>query len=92
MNTSLKAKRDKKYTMDLFNRELDDIKLLCPGDFFGEIRCIYDFPRTADIVSRTYNTLAELTYYSYLEIISEYPEFQKYLKQNIAKYDETDHK
>ena len=69
-----------------------EVKLMCEGEMFGEIRCVYDCPRSATVVSRTYNTLAELSYYAYREITSDYPEFKKYLKQHILGYDETDRK
>lgn len=90
--SSARYKKDKNFKLELKGEDFDDVKLLCEGQMFGEIRCIYDCPRTASIISRTYNTLAELSYPDYREVISDYPEFQKYLKQHIASYDETDHK
>jgi CRP-like cAMP-binding protein len=36
-------------------------KLLVEGDHFGEVGVVYDCCRTATIVSRNYNTMANLT-------------------------------
>lgn len=36
-------------------------KLLVEGDHFGEIGVVYDCCRTATIVSRNYNTMANLS-------------------------------
>lgn len=36
------------------------LKILRPGDFFGEISLIYGCKRTADVISQKYSTLAKL--------------------------------
>ena len=41
-------------------KNLNKLKRLRPGDFFGEISLIYGCKRTADVISQKYSTLAKL--------------------------------
>ena len=43
-------------------REYLSENILDEGSHFGEISMIYNCPRTATVISRTYNTLGKLTY------------------------------
>ena len=57
--------------------------LLEEGQHFGEISVVYDCPRTATVISRTYNTLGKLSFNRYREIVSEYPELISIIKSFI---------
>lgn len=49
------------------------MKILRPGDYFGEIGLIYGCIRTATIKSTKYSTLAMLKKESYRDILLEFP-------------------
>jgi CRP-like cAMP-binding protein len=55
------------------------VNILKEGDHFGEISMIYKCPRSATVTSRNYNTLAKLSEDNFQVLISEYPEYLKYL-------------
>ena len=60
------------------------VKLLAEGDHFGEIAALYKpCKRTATIVSRNYNTMAQLSRQSLNEILNEYPDYEKYLRRHV---------
>ena len=65
-------------------REYLSETLLDEGQHFGEISMVYDCPRTATVVSRSYNTLGKLSLVRYKDVINNYPEvadiFQNYIK------------
>jgi signal-transduction protein with cAMP-binding, CBS, and nucleotidyltransferase domain len=61
-------------------------KVLREGDHLGEISMIYKCQRSATIISRNYNTMAKLSEISFKELISEYPEYLKYLKKHLYQY------
>jgi len=70
----------------LFNsigREYLSQNLLDEGQHFGEISLLYNCPRTATVISRNFNTMGRLSYDRYREVISEFADFQKYLKTYI---------
>ena len=60
--------------------------LLFEGDHFGEIAMIYKCRRSATVLSRNYNTMAILSEPLYKELIAEFPEYQRFLKQHLQGY------
>lgn len=50
-------------------------KILKEGDHFGEISMIYKCRRSATVVSRNYNTMAQLSEESFRSLVAEYPEY-----------------
>lgn len=62
------------------------VRVLCPGDHFGEISLLYNCPRTASIQSRNYNTLAGLRKDMFRVIDQEFPEFKHELTRHLFKY------
>jgi len=67
-------------------KEEAPIKILKEGDLFGEISMIYKCRRSATVISRNYNTMAKLTENSFKSLVSEYPEFLKFLKAHLQTY------
>ena len=61
------------------------LKTLNEGDHFGEIALIYQTRRTATVISCNYNTLARMQYNRYLEVISDFPEYETCLKDYVLK-------
>jgi CRP-like cAMP-binding protein len=59
------------------------LKILKEGDHLGEISMIYKCQRSATVISRNYNTMAKLSENAFRELISEYPEYLKYLKHHL---------
>ena len=53
---------------------------------------IYRSHRSASVVSQNYNTLAKLSYRSFLNFVNEYPEFQRELIRHINSVYEEDTK
>jgi hypothetical protein len=49
---------------------------------------IYKCRRTASVISRNYNTMARLNEDSFKGLISEYPEYLKFLKQHLQNYND----
>jgi hypothetical protein len=47
---------------------------------------IYKCRRTATVISRNYNTLAILSEDDFKSLISEYPEYLKFLKASLCDY------
>ena len=64
---------------DRFDKNINEHKILAPGDYFGEISLLFNCPRTSTVVSRNYNIMARLSYGAYREIVNEYPEFKKFM-------------
>ena len=58
-------------------------KVLNKGDHFGEISVIYETHRTATIISTNYMTFARLVRPKYLDVISDFPEYEACLKTHI---------
>lgn len=50
------------------------LKVMRPGDYFGEISLIYGCKRTATVKSSKYSTLAILQKPQYKEVLVEFPE------------------
>lgn len=49
---------------------------------------IYQCDRTATVISRNYNTMAQISYIKCQEVLNEYPQFQNLLKINITEYND----
>lgn len=58
-------------------KNLQKLKNLRPGDYFGEISLVYGCKRTATVVSTKYSTLAMLEKSRYKEILIEFPDLEK---------------
>ena len=43
------------------NHNIKNIRLLCEGDYFGELGCLYKTKRTCSVICRYYTTLARIT-------------------------------
>lgn len=50
------------------------LKVLRPGDYFGEIALIYGSKRSTTVKSTKYSTLAKLKKDNYKEILIEFPD------------------
>lgn len=64
-------------------KEHTDVGVLREGDHFGEISMIYKCRRSATVASLNYNTMAKLSEDSFRGLISEYPEYLKFLKRHL---------
>lgn len=71
---------------DHLGKEHVAYKMLVEGDHFGEIGMIYKYPRTCTVMSRSYSTLARLTYESYRHVISDHPDYYNSISKNIFRY------
>ena len=60
-------------------------KELNKGEHFGEISVIYETNRTATVISTNYMTFARLFRPRYLEVISDFPEYESCLKKHIIR-------
>jgi CRP-like cAMP-binding protein len=68
--------------------EHTNIRVLKEGDHFGEISMIYKCRRTATVLSNNYNSMAKLTEDQFKELISEYPDYLKFLKVYLQGYND----
>lgn len=59
---------------------------LIKGEHFGEIRLLFNCPRTCNVMSKSYNILGQLDRTSYQSIINEYPKFDHEMKKYIFEY------
>lgn len=64
---------------DRFKEEQYCVRLITEGGHFGEISAIYQCPRTATVISRTYTTFAVLGDSHFREVMREFPEYQRQL-------------
>ena len=69
---------------DTYGRE-HHISMLSKGDHFGEIALIYKCKRSATVISSNYNTFAHLMLPAFREVISEFPEYETCLKNNLIR-------
>ena len=69
-------------------QNLNKLRRLRPGDFFGEISLLYGCERTADVISQKYSTLAKLRKEDFALLLYEFPELTYELKQSIFGYDD----
>ena len=58
-------------------------KELTKGGHFGEISLLYETHRTATVLSTNYMTFARLIRPRYIDVVSEFPEYEKCLKDHI---------
>ena len=56
------------------------VRILKEGDHFGEIALIYKCRRSGHVVSQNYNTMAILDEERFKSLVSEYPEYLRFLK------------
>lgn len=54
----------------------ENVRQLVEGDHFGEVALLYGCKRTATVISRNYNTLANMEQSRFRELIAEYPEYE----------------
>ena len=69
-------------------KNVEKLKVLRPGDYFGEIALIYGSKRSATVTSTKYSTLAMLVKESYKDILIEFPDLQQQLKKHIFTYND----
>lgn len=63
------------------------VRMLTEGMVFGEIACVYDCKRTAEVVTRNYVVLARITNQRFkANIASAIPELVTFMKKHIYKY------
>ena len=62
------------------------VRVLKEGDHFGEIGMIYKCRRSAHVSSLNYNTMAILDEEKFKSLVSEYPDYVKFLKGHLQKY------
>lgn len=67
-------------------KKLKQIQMLVEGDQFGEIGLIFNCQRTCTIISRSYSTMARLTYNRYRMLASDFPNFRKQMIKQIGRY------
>lgn len=70
---------------DVRGNEHANIRVLAEGDHFGEISLIYHCKRSASVISRNYNTLANMEEERFRELIAEYPEYEIQLKSHVRR-------
>lgn len=59
---------------------------LVKGEHFGEVRMLYDCPRTATVQSMSYNIMGQLDKQKYQNIINLYPKFDDLMRKNMHSY------
>lgn len=70
---------------DCRGNEHEEIRVLAEGDHFGEVALLYRCKRSASVISRNYNTLANMEDERFRELIAEYPEYEIKLKQHVRQ-------
>ena len=71
------------YIEDEHGRELT-VKILKPGDSFGELALLGDFPRIANVVALTDCVVSTVSKDSYLAILKEHPQISLALIKSLA--------
>ena len=71
------------YIEDEQGRELT-VKILKPGDSFGELALLGDFPRIANVVALTDCVVSTVSKDSYLSILKEHPQISLALIKSLA--------
>ncbi len=61
------------------------VRILKPGDSFGEVALIGDFPRTASVVTITDTVVAAFSREKYLSFLKQHPEIALALAKALAK-------
>lgn len=64
------------------------VRTLKSGEYCGEIGIIYNVKRTARVSALDYCNAGKLRKHEFLGILRKYPDLEKELKQQIAKYDD----
>ena len=67
------------------NNKVQHCRRLNEGDHFGEISLMYKCKRSATVISSNYNTFAILKKPRFREVISEFPEYEKLLRDSAIK-------
>ncbi|CAI2377400.1 unnamed protein product [Moneuplotes crassus] len=70
-------------TVTDYEKKVNTVRHLLPGNHFGEIGMIYGTPRTASVFSKNYCTLAKMTVEVFNEVITDYPFLVTALKEHI---------
>ncbi len=60
------------------------LRILKPGDSFGEVALIGNFPRTASVITLTDCVVAAFSRKKYLSFLEQYPEILMALARNLA--------
>lgn len=61
---------------------------LIKGEHFGEIRLIYNCPRSATVICKSYNLIGQLDERKYINLINQYPQFDIELRRYIHTYND----
>lgn len=61
----------------------ENVRQLVEGNHFGEVALVYSCKRSATVISRNYNTLANMNGERFRELVAEYPEYEKELKKHV---------
>ena len=64
------------------------VRILEPGDHFGEISMLYQCSRSATVMASHYCTCARLHRNDYQELLQQYQELNDLLKEHIRIYDD----
>ncbi|CDW89695.1 UNKNOWN [Stylonychia lemnae] len=64
------------------------VRLLYPGDHFGEVSLIYNCRRSASVIAGNYCTLASLSAQNFKYISMKYPKLVQEMKEQIFAYDD----
>lgn len=73
----------KVYIEDDQGKELT-VKILKPGDSFGELALLGDFPRVANVVAMTDCVVSTVSKDKYMAVLKEYPEISLALIKSLA--------
>jgi len=65
-------------------------KILCRGDFFGELAFLYNVRRSATVKSLVYSSLGCIDHETMSKMLSEYPLFCKFLTKDVVRYYDDD--
>jgi CRP-like cAMP-binding protein len=67
-------------------KRLHRVKVLAPGQYFGELALLYNTPRTASVRSFGYSTIGELKKDDFLGLRSQFPDFMKRVELRSKRY------
>lgn len=66
------------------------VQLIGPGQYFGEIALISsNNRRTATVKTKSYSNIGHITFETFNEIITIFPDVKNAMKQNFIKYQDT---
>ena len=72
--------------MDLNRNEIFNYRLLVSGDHFGAIASVYDCKRTATVMSRNYNIMANINRQRFMDLCNDIPGYKNLMLRHIYKY------